>query len=213
MVDKSGKDGLMKFRTAVLSCLIGALILSIGYDYSQAEPKTKKPFLKIGVVSVRKIFGDSKRSERHSDELKLEEGKINAKLKQLEKEIEAAQAGLETLRRESMDYLELERDVAQKQASYRWQKSFYEKLLELKDREWLKGFYKDILRITGEIAEEKDFDLVFERSEPNLSVVSAAGLMVTLQTHKLLYSAGCADITDEVMARLDREGSKVKNQK
>ena len=211
--DKSGKDDFMKVRTAVLSCLIGAVILSIGYDYSQADEKTEKPFLKVGVVSVRKIFGDCKRSERHGGELKLEENRVNAELKKLEKEIEAAEAGLETLKRESSDYLELERDVAQKRAGYKWQKAFYEDLLELKDRQWLKGFYKDILRITGEVAAEKGFDLVFERSEPDLSMVSTAGLLVTLQTHKLLYSAGCIDITDEVMTRLDEEGSKVKNQK
>ena len=54
---------------------------------------------------------------------------------------------------------------------------------------------------------------MFERSEPDLSEVSATGLLMTMQTHKLLYSDGCIDITEEVMARLDKEGSKVKNEK
>jgi hypothetical protein len=34
-----------------------------------------------------------------------------------------------------------------------------------------------------------------------------------MQTHKLLYDVGCEDITSEVMARLDKEASKVKNKK
>ena len=203
----------MKIRAIVLSCLACVIVLFMGHEYSQAEPKDKKSSLKIGVVSVRETFRDCKSRKEHDKELRDEESRANAVLNKLNKDIEAAEAGLETLRRESSDYLELERDVVQKRASYQSQKAFYEKQLGLKDRLWTKSFYKEFLRVTSEVAEEKDFDLVFERSEPDLSMVSAAGLLMTMQTHKLLYSDGCIDITEEVMARLDKEGSKVKNEK
>ncbi|MHC4463728.1 MAG: OmpH/Skp family outer membrane protein [Planctomycetota bacterium] len=203
----------MKIKTAFLGFLTGVVVLAVGYDYSRAESTDRKSSLKIGVVSIRKIFGNSKGSKEHADEIRLEENKVNAELRTLEKKIEAAEAGLEMLKRESKGYLASQRDVAQKRADYRNQKLFYENLLELNDRQWLKAFYKDILRITSEVAREKGFDLVFERSEPDLTSVSATGLLMTMQTHKLLYGGGCEDITNEVMARLDKEGSKVKNRK
>ena len=201
----------MKVKTAFWGFLTVVVVLAVGYDSGRAESKAGESPLKIGVVSVRKIFADSKASKEHGDEIRLEEDKVNAELRALEKKIEAAEAGLEMLNRESSDYLTAVRDVENERARYRYQKAFYESTLEMKDRQWLKAFYKDILRITGEVAKERGFDLVFERSEPDLSGVSATGLLMTMQTHKLLYDVGCEDITGEVMARLDKDGSKVKN--
>jgi len=183
----------------------------VGYEYSWAESEAEKPLLKMGVVSVRMIFRECERRKEHDMKLKQEEDRVNAELNKLQKEIIAAEAGLDTLKPESSDYLELDRDVKQKRASYQSQKEFYERQLGLKDRQWTQGFYKDILRVTGEIAAEKDLDLVFERSEPDFSIVSGAELLVTIQTHKLLYSAGCSDITGDVLARLDEKGAKVNN--
>jgi len=201
----------MKVRAIVLSSLICVVVLCAGYEYSRAESEAEKPLLKMGVVSVRMVFRECERRKEHDMKLKQEEDKVNAELNKLQKEIVAAEAGLDTLKPESSDYLELDRDVKQKRASYQSQKEFYERQLGLKDRRWTQGFYKDILRVTGEIAAERDLDLVFERSEPDFSIVSGAELLVTIQTHKLLYSAGCSDITGEVLARLDEKGAKVEN--
>lgn len=198
----------MKIRTVALCCLIVAIFLCMGYEHSRAASDAGKASLKIGVISVRKVFRDCKRRKKHEGEMKAREDKINAELTKLKKEIEAAEAGLDILTRESSDYLELERDVSQKRDSYEAQVQFYEKSLALEDRDWTKGFYRDFLGITGEVAEQKGLELVFERSEPDFSMVSAAELLMTIQTHKLLYSSGCVDITDEVMIRLDKEASK-----
>jgi Skp family chaperone for outer membrane proteins len=195
----------MKTRAIVLSCLMGAVVLCIGYEHSRAESDAGKPSLKIGVISVQKIFRDCERRKKHDMELKDEEDKINMELNKLQKEIVAAEAGLGTLRPQSSEYLELDRDVTLKRNTYQLRREFHGKLLGLKDKEWTKEFYEAILQVTGEVSKEKNLDLVFERSEPDFSIVSATELLVTIQTHKLLYSAGCVDITAEVKARLDKE--------
>jgi Skp family chaperone for outer membrane proteins len=64
--------------------------------------------------------------------------------------------------------------------------------------------YTDILRIVNEVAQQKGLDLVLEKNEPELLDSTPANeLMLTIRTHKVLYSGGCVDITDEVIARLD----------
>lgn len=203
----------MKIRAVVLGCLIGAVVLSMGYGYSRAESKAEERSFKIGVVNVRKIFRDSKRGERHRVELSVEESKVNAVLQKLKREIEAAEAGLGVLRRDSSDYLELERDATQKRGSYLSQKKFFEKQLELRDRRWTEELYKVILEETREVGKQKDLDLVFAEKQPVFPMPSIAELMMTVETHKLLYCRGCLDITNEVMARLDEEESKVKDSK
>ena len=201
----------MKNRAMVLSCLAGGVILCMSYQYSRAQTEADKPPLKIGVVSIRKIFRDCERAKSHEKQIRAEEDKINAELNLLKKKIDATEAGLDTLKRESVDYLELDRDVLRKLDSYKSQKQHYERVLALKDRQWTKALYGDILRVTGEVAKEKGLDLVFERSEPDFSMISAAELLLTIQTHKLLYSGRCADITEQVRARLDQEKSKAKD--
>jgi Skp family chaperone for outer membrane proteins len=203
----------MKNRAMVLSCLAGGVILCMSYQYSRAQTAADKPPLKIGVVSIRKIFQDCERAKTHEKQIRAERDKINAELNKLQKDIAAAEAGLNTLRQESIDYLELARTVFRKQDSYKSQKQHYERLLALKDRQWTKVLYRDILRVTGEVAKEKGLDLVFERNEPDFSMINAAELLVTIQTHKLLYADadGCPDITSYVVAQLDQEKSKAKD--
>ena len=196
----------MKIRTAiVLSCLIGVVVLSLSHEYSRAGSKADISRPKIGVVSVRKIFDQSKRSIRYRQEAVAERDKVFVELEKLSKEIEAEKAGLKTLKTGSSDHLALMKEILEKQASLQAQQEFYKQQTSLKDQRWTEQLYKDILRETNEIAEQKSLDLVFEKDEIELPASSANELMLTIRTHKLLYSGGCLDISDEVMASVDKE--------
>jgi len=193
----------MKIKVVILSCLISVVILFMGYEYSWADAKADKPTLKIAVVSVQKIFRDSKRSVRYRQEAAAELGRIRAELDKLRAELEADEAGLKTLKIGSSDHMAQVKEILTKQGSLQAQQKFYEQQMVLKQRRMVEEIYKDILRETGEIAKQKGLDLVFEKSEPELSALSSRELDETISTHKLLYSGGCLDITDELMARVD----------
>jgi len=159
--------------------------------------------LKIGVVSVPKIFQDCKRTARYKEEAVAEWQRVNAELERLKAEVEAEREGLKTLKTGSSDYMALMKEVLTKQANLQVQQTFYEQQRVLKEQRMVEGLYKDILRETGEVAKQKGLDLVFERSEPTLPALSPTELERAMGTHKLLYGGGCLDITGEVMARLD----------
>jgi len=195
----------MKVRTAVLSCLISVVVLSMGYEYSRAGPKADEPSLKIGVVSIEKIFRDCERSTMYRKETIAERNRIEAELDKLVKEIEADQAGLRTLKAGSSDHLASLKEIMEKQAKLQAQQEFHKLQMALKEQRMIEEIYKDILRETSGVAEQKGLDLVFEKSEPEFSSLTPTQLELTIATHKLLYSGGCLDITDEVMARLDKE--------
>ena len=45
---------------------------------------------------------------------------------------------------------------------------------------------------------------MFEKSEPDLPASNSNELMLTISSYKVLYNAaGCEDITDAVMAKVD----------
>lgn len=158
---------------------------------------------KIGVVSIRKIFRDCKRSAKYRQEAIAERQRVDADLAKLNNEIEAQKAGLKTLKIGSESYMAQVKEILEKQAILQAQQEFNKQQRALKEQRTTEDIYRDILRITGEVAKQNGLDLVFEKSEPELPALSPTELELSMGMHKLLYSNGCIDITGEVMARLN----------
>lgn len=195
----------MKIRTIVLSFLLGAVVLSMGYEYSRAEPKADKPSSKIGVVNIQRIFLICKRNAKYEEETKAEQNKLNAELEKLMAELRAEEAGLKTLKPGSSDRIARVEEILTKQAGLQTKDELYKRRLELRYQLFIEGLYKDILRETTEVAKQKGLDLVQVKDEIEFPALSVNDAMMAIRTHKLLYSGGCLDITDEVMARVDKE--------
>lgn len=198
----------MKTKALVLSCLVGAVLVCIPAgqnDYSRAETRDNNFASKIGVVSIKKILDGSQKRAKFKREVAVKEGKAVAELDRLSKEIEAADAALKTLKPESTDYMSMLQQRFDKQASYQAKKQFSERQLELADKQWHEVLYKKILQITAELAKEKGLVLVLEGSEPEIPAMTMQELILTIGTNKVLYRGGCLDITEEVIARLDKD--------
>jgi Skp family chaperone for outer membrane proteins len=194
----------MKIRSIiVLVCFINVILLSIGYDYSRAELTSDKGRLKIGVVNVRKVLRNCTRSAKYKVEVLAEQGKKNAELEKLSKELEAQEAGLKALKPGSSDYMAQLKEFLDKRFNLEATQEFIKQQSTLKYHRWTEDLYQEILQITKGLAEEKGLDLVFENDEPEFPMSSAEELVTAINTHKLLYSAGSFDLTDEVTARLD----------
>ncbi len=126
-------------------------------------------------------------------------------MQELSKEIEAQEAGLRALKQDSSDYLSQRKELIDKKASLQAQQDFNKEQMVLKEYKWSKELYNDILQITSELAEEKGLDLVLEKDEIDVLALRVNEISDTIRTHKVLYSGGCVDITDEVVARLNKE--------
>ena len=195
----------MKARTMVLGCLAGVVILAMGYEYSQAQSKGDTPSSKIGTVSILKVFRDCKRSAAHRTEFLTWQDRIRAELKKLSEEIEDQEAALKAFKQDSSDYLAQRKELIDKRASLQAQQDFNKEQAILKEYGWSKELYNDILQITSELAEQKGLDLVLEKDEIDVLALSVNQISDTIRSHKVLYSGGCVDISDEVVARLDKK--------
>jgi len=211
----------MKTRAVVLGVLISAAVLFLGYGYSaycaeaaaktgSAEPGAGAVNSKIGIVSIRNVFRDCKVNASYRDKELAEQAKKNAELDVLEKEIAAQEAGLKALRPGTSDYMKQYEDLLNKQARFEAAKQFVSQQRVLKDRRWTEDLYKEALRITKELAKQKGLTVVLEADEPNFPMTSADELMMALQTHKVLYSDGCMDLTAEVVTEMNKIESQFK---
>jgi Skp family chaperone for outer membrane proteins len=186
-----------------LGSFISVIFLSVGYERGRAEQKVDTIGLKIGVVSVRRVLRNFKRSAKYKVEILADQGRKNAEMEKLAKEIEAQEAGLKVLKPGSADYIAQLKELIDKRYRLEAQQDFNKQQNALKYQRWTEDIYKEILQITKDLAGQKGLDLVFANDEPEFPVTSAEELWMNISTHKILYSAGCLDLTDEVIARLD----------
>ena len=159
--------------------------------------------LKIGVVSVRKIFQDCKRNTKYRQEMSVERDKLEAELESLSKDIDAGKSKLKMLKQGSADYLSGMKDVLDKQGSLQAKQEYFKRQMDVREQAVIEQLFKDVLKATGEVAKSKGFDIVLEKSEPDLPASSSNELTLVISTYKVLYTAGCEDITDAVMAKVD----------
>ena len=204
----------MKIKTLIISGLIVASVLVMGNKEEKTESQSAQTsVMKIGVVNVRDIFQNCKRNESYRQQATAEQDRIIAELEKLAKQIEAEKAGLKTLKVGSSDYMELMKELMSKQANLQAQQEFHKQQIELKDQQWTERLYEDILKQTAVVAEQKGLAVVFEKDEVDFPAANANDLMLTIRTHKLLYSGGSEDITAEVMEKLNSTESEKPNQK
>jgi Skp family chaperone for outer membrane proteins len=197
---------VMRFRTAIaLSCLVSMISLSVGAAMRQAEAKADQASVKIALVNVRRVFRECRRNAVYRRQAMTEYNQTMSELEQLAKELEADEQGLKALKPGSPDHLKQYQQTLEKKAKLDAHREYSKQQRALKDQRWTEQIYQEILLITKELAEQRSLDLVFDKQEPEFPTSSSDELMLTLSTHKLLYSGGCLDITDEVITRLDEE--------
>ena len=198
----------MKFKTMVLGCLAGAIILATGYEYLQAQPNVTGP-VKIGVVSVGRALHNCKATIKFTEGLRADQEKMLKEEDTLTKEGKALADSLKAFKPDSSEYMERLQEMVRKQSELKALQEINPRRSTLKKMLWTQKLYKEILRITKELAAQKGLTLVLGVDEPEFPFQRYDELVMTLSTHKVLYHNGCADLTNEVIAQLDKMQSKL----
>jgi Skp family chaperone for outer membrane proteins len=201
----------MKIKTAILGCLMGIMVLLLVHEYGMAQVKPTDTTLPIGIVDVRRALRDCSATKKYRERTTAENDKMDAEKEELSRKIQALALGLSALKPNSSDYLEQYREYLQKQADLKTMQEFNPRLKASKHQQWTQQLYQEILRLTKVLAAEKGLPLVLESDDPQFPIQQYEELAMTLSTHKVLYSNGCLDLTDEVIAELDKEESKFIN--
>jgi len=202
IINKKGK--IMKLKSIVVVVLVMVMSgLIMGAGAGKAASSGDNKCLKIGIVSVRKVFQDCKRNTKYRQEMSADRDKLEAELESLSKDIDASKSKLKMLKPGSADYLSGMKDVLEKQGSLQAKQEYFKRQMDMREQTVVEQLFKDVVKATGEVAKEKGFDMVLEKSEPDLPAANSNELTLTISTYKVLYSAGCEDITDAVMAKVD----------
>lgn len=194
----------MNGKIAVSSVVIGALAMLAVLDHGRAASQMTSPTSKIGVVSMRDVFKNSKKHMQYTGQAMSRQARIRSELDNLKKEVDGQEAELKTFKQGTADYTQQLQVLFEKRSKLQSQQEFVKQQSMLEDKKWLEDLYQAFQRAAQAIAQEKGLELVLERTEPEFPIPSDE-LMSTLYMHKVLYAGGCVDLTDEVTARLDAD--------
>ena len=201
IINKNKKGKIMKLKSIIVMVLV---VIMSGFIVSAGAVRAAdNKCLKIGVVSVRKIFQDCKRNTKYRKDMTAERDKLENELESMSKDIDASKSKLKMLKQGSADYLSGMKDVFDKQASLQAKQEYFKRQMDMREQTVVEQLFKDVIKATGEVAKDKGLDIVLEKSEPDLPAANTNELTLTISTYKVLYSAGCEDITDAVMAKVD----------
>jgi len=196
----------MKAGNIIIGILLAAVIsLCVGYEQGWAKTKDEIEPARIAVVSVRRILENSRTNAQWEAKARAESEKIRAELDKLSKELKAIEADMATRKVGSSDYLKLMREGAEKQAILEAKDKFYQQELALKQQQQIEQLYQDIIAAVASVAKDKGADLVIAKEEFQFPSTSLRELTLVIQTSKVLYNAEHIDITNDVLAVLDKE--------
>jgi Skp family chaperone for outer membrane proteins len=201
----------MKIRNVVLSMLLCAVAFGAG---KKLPPGTIPLALKertpeaspsrIAVVSVRRIFENCKKNTQWQQVMDGERKKIVAELEKISSEARAFKADMETRKPGSTDYVNLMREMIEKEALLDAKEKFYQQDLTFKEQQWTEQLYLEIVAAIGNVAEQKGLDLVLAKEDNQFPAASPNELLLVIKTSKVLFHADDMDITNEVLAAVDK---------
>jgi Skp family chaperone for outer membrane proteins len=81
---------------------------------------------------------------------------------------------------------------------------FYQQDLTFKEQQWTEQLYMEIVAAIGNVAEQKGLDLVLAKEDNQFPAASPNELLLIIKTSKVLFHADDMDITNEVLAAVDK---------
>ena len=193
----------MKTQTAIaLSVALAAIGLSTGYGLAGASEEAS-PLNKVGVVSVLKVMNECNKSAGHRQEAGNQQAQMQAELQQLAAALETENAALQTYVQGTEDYLAQLKLVVEKRAMLEAKQEYYRQSTTEKERQWTEELYVEVLEATNGVAQRLGLSLVLERTMPRFPM-PAERFVLAVSGHKVLYAEGCVDITDAVLAEVNK---------
>ncbi len=194
----------MKSKTKMmLGCVAVLLVLMLNLGIRAQQNVPTDPLHRVGTISVMTVIQKCQANASHIAALNAEQDRIIREQTKAEGEIKAEMQVLNTLLQGTDDYNTQLQLLISKQAALQGQAEYYKQYLQAKDMQWKNDLYKEILAAVTKVSEAQGLTVVLERTEPTFPI-KAEGFVVTVSTHKLIYSKGCVDITADVIAEIDQ---------
>jgi Skp family chaperone for outer membrane proteins len=199
----------MNGKTAIATILVCvvALFAALQYGHAASSPTAASApsaaSLRIGLVSIRDVFGGSKKHALYQAQTAKRMAQVKTQIEELGKRLDTEEGDLKnTLKPGTTDYVKQYQVVLELRSKLQNEQELLKQQRMAEDKKWFEDLYQETLKSIEAVAKEKGLDLVLERTEPKFPIASEE-VYSTVSTNKVLYGGGCVDLTNDVIARID----------
>ncbi len=191
-------------KTTILAVAV-ALLVSLGaYQQGKLNADSSIKPAKIGVVDVTKVLEESASNKQWQEKMQQEQTDTKNDFNQMRTEVEAIQANLKLRTPGTEDFLKLRQEMVEKGAMLDAKNKFYQDKVTFEMQRWTEELYQQLLKVISDVAKDKGLDMVIADEALLLPSPSLQDFMLTVKTRKLLYHNSQYDLTEEVLAALDK---------
>ena len=191
-------------KTAILVLTAALLVLLGAYQQGKLDADSVVKPAKIGVVNVTKVLENSAMNKQWQEKMQTDQAKTKNEFNRMRDELEAIQANLKLRSPGSEDFLKLQQEMIEKAAMLDAKNKFYQDKVTFEMQRWTEELYQQMLKVVSDVAKDKGLDMIIADESLMLPSPSLQDFMLTVKTRKLLYHNKKYDLTDEVLAALDK---------
>jgi Skp family chaperone for outer membrane proteins len=184
--------------------LIVALVVFGAYQQGRLNADSAVAPAKIGVVNVTKVLENCQKQKEWQEKMQAGQTEMKKQFDQMKQELDAVQANLKLRTPGSEDYLKLQQEMMEKSAMMEAKDSFYQEKVTAEIQRWTEELYQQLLKVAESVAQSKGLDIIIADELLDVPAPTLRDFMLTIKTKKLLYHNSQYDLTDEVLAALDK---------
>lgn len=188
----------------ILLGVLAAAAALVSFQQGFAAGQETIPPARIGVVDVTRILENCKKNQQWQEKAEADRAKVQAEFQQMRQDLEALQANIKQRKAGSSDYFALMNEYEEKRAVMEGRNAFYENKFTQEMQMWMESLYTDFLKVTEMIAREKGLDMVVGKETLEMPAPTLRDFMLSVKTKTVLYNHADLDITDQVLAALDK---------
>lgn len=164
--------------------------------------------LAVGVVNVSKVFHNMQETKKSDTDFRAQNEQLVQQQKQKEAEIQDLAKRRADFKPGSAQWQDVTNQIDQKSADLEVWARVKKAQLERQFKQNMKALYDHIAQATAEVAQQQHLNLVIadqspEFIGPNLDSITTQRLDEILSSRAVLYSDKKADITDDVLTRVE----------
>ncbi|MHC5083878.1 MAG: OmpH/Skp family outer membrane protein [Planctomycetota bacterium] len=195
---------MKNMKVSVLVAIIAVMVVFGAYQHGKLDAASSVAPAKIAIVNVTKVLEGSAKHKAWQEKMQADRQKMEGEFMKLKEELEAIQANLKLRTPGSEDHMKLQVQAMQKEAEMKAKDGYYQERVTVEMKQWTEDLYQQLLKTVDEVAKQKGLDIVMSDEILDIPSPSLRDFMLTVKTKKVLYHNEKYDITDEVLAALDK---------
>ena len=192
------------------SIVLGVVVLLVAGLYvtagGQSGGSTAAVTSKVAVVDLQQVINqcDKQSSNQQANQVKAE--RLKAEQQRRQQEVMSLQNQIDPLEPGSDAWLNKREQIQQKSMELEVWARMQEQNQQLEQARQFATIYQAATDATSAVAEAQGYDVVLQTGDlPDLMRLNIEGLKTVVQTRKVVYSSGVADLTSSVLQRVNAE--------